>query len=137
MNISINNGPVWPVDPLFKPVCGFDEDGMPSSLSFSQDGLKVAIATSTLPDGAATEETLADFRTKSFGLNGGRYVTGTSAQTGSFVAIQALEDTVIASMTATNLSGTLTAIPLSAGTVIYGVITAFTLTSGKVIAYNA
>ncbi len=138
MHISLANGSTLPVDPKFNPICGFDQNGLPISLSFLSDSLKVAVSTATLPTGAATETTLADYRTKSFGLNGGKYVSGTSANTGeTWVAIQALEDTVIGSMTATNLTGTLSAIPLPAGTVIYGIITAFTLTSGKVIAYNA
>ena len=77
------------------------------------------------------------------GQNGGVYVTGTSATPGNFCAIQALEATVIASLTAAAyetdkvaLTGTLTAIPVPAGVTIYGYFTGFTLTSGKVIAYN-
>lgn len=77
------------------------------------------------------------------GQNGGIYVTGTGANTGEFCAIQALEATVIASLTSvayetdkSALTGTLTSIPVPAGVAIYGNFTAFTLTSGKVIAYN-
>ena len=77
------------------------------------------------------------------GQNGGVYVTGTSATPGEFCAIQALEATVIASLTSVAyetdkaaLTGTLTSIPLPAGVTIYGNFTTFTLTSGKVIAYN-
>ena len=94
-------------------------------------------ATAGDSNSVASEATLADFRDKSLGQNGAKYVTGTGANSGSWVAIQALEDTVISSLTATNWTGTLTSIPLPAGTVIYGAFTEFTLTSGKVVAYNA
>lgn len=77
------------------------------------------------------------------GQNGGIYVTGVGANTGTFCAIQALEATVIASLTAAAyetdkvaLTGTLTSIPVPAGVTIYGYFTGFTLASGKVIAYN-
>lgn len=70
------------------------------------------------------------------GLRGASYVTATSAQSGRWVAIDALEDTVFASITSSTLEGTLTNVPLKAGNAIAGRITAFTLTSGKVIAYN-
>jgi hypothetical protein len=138
MNITLESGSQLPVDPKFNPICGFNQAGQPISLSFTSDSLKVSVASAVLPTGAATEATLADHRAKSFGLNGSKYITGTAANTdGPWCAIQALEDTVIASMTATNVTGTLSAIPLPAGVAIYGNITAVTLTSGKIIAYKA
>jgi hypothetical protein len=70
------------------------------------------------------------------GLKGADYVTGTGANSGSWFRIVALADTVIASLTAANVGGTLTSIPLSDGNSIQGEFTAFTLTSGKVWAYR-
>lgn len=82
--------------------------------------------------------------TKVFNLKGeygGKYVTGTAANTRTdgkcWDAILAHEATVIASATSNNITGTLTSVPLAAGQVWYGKFTAFTLTSGKVTAYNA
>lgn len=117
MYLTLEDGRKLPVGAGVMPVCGFDGDGNPAS--------------------GATEATLDDQRKKAFGLNGGAYVANTTAQAGSFVAIMALEDAVIASMTAENITGALTNIPLPAGAVIYGTITVFTLASGKIIAYNA
>lgn len=69
---------------------------------------------------------------------GGKYITNTSTTTPVggfvFVAIQAIEDTVI-NTSASNISG-LTGATLLAGMTIYGRFTSITLTSGKVIAYN-
>jgi hypothetical protein len=79
---------------------------------------------------------------QSFGQNGFNVVTGTAAQTGNYSAITIVTDTVVASITATNiqLNGSVSATALSgvtlpAGTTIFGKITGFTLTSGSVIAY--
>jgi len=75
------------------------------------------------------------------GRLGSIYITNTSANstTGSdkWGVIQALSDTVIASLTSSTMTGTLTAIPLPAGAAIYGYFTSITLTSGKVVAYVA
>jgi len=72
----------------------------------------------------------------SIGTYGGQYITGTSESTPTqnrFVAIQAIEDTVISAVTGNiDVSG----IILFAGTIIYGRWTALTLTSGEVIAYE-
>ena len=65
-------------------------------------------------------------------INGADYVSGTTAQTGKWQALTALEATVIATLTAGDVGGTLTAIPLPAGATIFGTFTGFTLTSGKV-----
>lgn len=72
------------------------------------------------------------------GEKGGIYESGTSVVTGSFEAILALEATVIASATSTNITGdALTAVPLPAGCILYGAFSSVTLTSGKVILYHA
>lgn len=80
------------------------------------------------------------------GKLGGILIANTAVVTGRFGIIQALADTVIASMTSvapgliqTNLDtdGVVTAVPLAAGAVITGNITSIQLTSGTVLAYNA
>jgi len=65
MNINVENGPEWPVDPRFVPICGFDEGGRPVNLRVSAGGglaiqalvetpsSSVATATGTVPAGAA------------------------------------------------------------------------------------
>ena len=78
---------------------------------------------------------------RGLGLNGGEYINGTGAITGSFFAIQATEDTVLAAQSSniTNLNNICTGTDgttLSANTVLYGSFTSVTLTSGAVIAYN-
>lgn len=73
---------------------------------------------------------------QTFGQKGATVVTGTSATTGDFCAIQVLEDANFSAVTWPELTGTLTGIEIPAGTVIYGQITGFTLASGKVLAYN-
>lgn len=69
-------------------------------------------------------------------------ITNTAAQTGRFVKIMALEDSVIASMTSSaiteNGSSTISAINISASACIEGLeVTSITLTSGTVVAYEA
>ena len=71
----------------------------------------------------------------------GEYINDTAAHAGSFFAIQATEDTVLAAQSSniTNLDDICTgqdATTLSAGTVLYGNFSSITLTSGAVIAYN-
>ncbi|HWL51353.1 MAG TPA: hypothetical protein VNQ90_02900 [Chthoniobacteraceae bacterium] len=75
------------------------------------------------------------FHGQAFGAHGAKVVTDTNEATGPFYALTALDDSVVASATSSNVSGNLTDLPLPAGTTIYGTFTAFTLTSGKVIAY--
>jgi hypothetical protein len=70
------------------------------------------------------------------GENGGLYIADTSAHTGIWDAIQALEATV-ADLVSSNLSGTLTSVPIPAGVTIFGQFSSITLTSGTVIAYTA
>lgn len=68
---------------------------------------------------------------------GAEYISDTVAHTGRFGEIVALEDSVIASLTAQDWTGNaLTAIPLKATGEIEGVFTSITLTSGKVVAYR-
>ena len=78
---------------------------------------------------------------RGLGLNGGEYINGTGAITGSFFALQATEATVLAAQSSniTNLDDLCTgqdATSLAANTVLYGNFTSVTLTSGAVIAYN-
>ena len=78
---------------------------------------------------------------RGLGLNGGEYINGTDAVTGTFFAIQATEDTVLAAQASniTNLDDICTgqdATTLAAGMVLYGNFTSIDLTSGAVVAYN-
>jgi hypothetical protein len=71
--------------------------------------------------------------------SGGKIITGTTEVTGKFGAIQALSATVVAAATTVSpgkLVGTMAALPIPAGTTIFGNFTSITLTSGTVIAYN-
>lgn len=66
------------------------------------------------------------------------YIANTTTVEGRFVALLALEATVLASGTVCASSGsTLTSMPIPAGTTIYGYFTAVKLTSGKVLAYSS
>ena len=68
---------------------------------------------------------------------GAEFIDDTSAHTGRFGKIVALEDSVIASLTAQDYSGnTLAAIPFNASCELCGVFTSITLTSGTVVAYK-
>lgn len=78
---------------------------------------------------------LAALLERSFGMAGGVYLADTTPATGAYGAVTALEDAVVASMTAPDLGGTLTNVPIPAGVTIYGTINAITLASGKAIAY--
>lgn len=76
--------------------------------------------------------------TRQGGTYGATYESGTTAVTGNFGSITALENSVFSLLTASNWDGdATTSLPLPAGTTIYGKFTAFTLTSGKVVAYKA
>jgi hypothetical protein len=74
------------------------------------------------------------FRSQGLIGGGSKYVGNTSANNGTWFAIQALEDTVFSAVTS-DISGLPNNLSLSAGIIIYGNFTAFTLASGKVIAY--
>ena len=78
---------------------------------------------------------------RGLGLNGGTYINDTAVHTGTWFAIQATEDTVLAAQASniTNLDDICTgqdATTLAAGMVLYGNFTSIDLTSGAVIAYN-
>lgn len=76
---------------------------------------------------------------KAFGKGGENGVTvtaNTTAVTGSFTAIQVLEDATFSVFTETGAAGqAMTGFVIQAGTILFGRITAYTLTSGKVRAY--
>jgi len=68
---------------------------------------------------------------------GAEFIDDTSAHAGRFGKIFALEDSVIASLSAEDYTGnTLSAIPFKAGCEMEGVFTSITLTSGTVVAYK-
>ena len=65
------------------------------------------------------------------------YIDDTTAHTGRFGKIVALEDSVINTLSAEDYTGnTLSAVPLKASCEMYGVFTSITLTSGTVVAYR-
>jgi hypothetical protein len=70
------------------------------------------------------------------GDRGGIYITDTSAHTGDFDAITALEATVVAELVSNTITGTLTSVPIPSGATIYGRFSSIDLASGKVFAYN-
>jgi hypothetical protein len=68
---------------------------------------------------------------------GAEYIDDTATHAGRFGKVVALEDSVIATLVAEDITGnTLSAIPLKASCEICGVITSVTLTSGTVVAYK-
>lgn len=68
---------------------------------------------------------------------GAEYIDDTAAHTGRFGKIVANEDSVIATLVASDYTGnTLSAVPLKASCEMYGVFTSVTLTSGTVVAYR-
>jgi hypothetical protein len=73
----------------------------------------------------------------SMGHQGFTLVTGTSAQTSGYIAIQTITATVISSIAGTGITGTWSGTTIPAGITIVGKISSFTLTSGAVIAYFA
>ena len=78
---------------------------------------------------------------RGLGLNGGSYLNDTAVHTGTWFAIQATEDPVLAAQASnlTNLDDICLgqdATTLAANTVIYGAFTSIDLQSGAVIAYN-
>jgi len=142
-SIKLSDGGEIKVDPVsFRLMAGVDSSGDPAPLLLDGDGLlKVVTAGGSLADGAATEAkqtTQIDYAKRSLGENGWVRVNDTTPQSGgSWCAIVALADTVIASIAGTGITGDTTDIPLLAGMTLYGAITDFELTSGDVIAYNA
>ena len=89
--------------------------------------------------------TVAEAQNAGMGQAGAKFISDNAEHTGSFVAIQCLEDTVFATLTPadpTNGYGvgsyngnTMASETIPAGMVIYGRWTTIDLTSGLVIAY--
>ena len=70
------------------------------------------------------------------GRTGVTITTNTTAVTGSFTAVQVLEDATFSVFTETGSAGqAMTGFVVPAGVTLFGRITAYTLTSGKVRAY--
>jgi len=68
---------------------------------------------------------------------GAEFIDDTAAHAGRFAKVVALEDSVIATLVASDYTGnTLSAIPLKASCEMCGVFTSVTLTSGTVVAYK-
>jgi|TARA_R110000744_G_scaffold242241_3_gene359400 hypothetical protein len=76
--------------------------------------------------------------TLSFSQAGGEVIDDTAAHTGTFGAVQVINDAVIAAITMPNVTNSAgyTTITLTAGTVIYGDVSSITLTSGIVTAHQ-
>lgn len=68
-------------------------------------------------------------------LNGSDYYSDTNAHAGLWKEIYACEDSV-AALVSSDMSGTLSAVNLTAGTSIEGTFTSITLASGSVVAYR-
>ena len=67
-----------------------------------------------------------------------RYIKDTTAVEGRFVALLALEATVLNTATVCSSSpDSLASMPISAGTMVTGLFTTVKLTSGKVLAYSS
>ena len=83
---------------------------------------------------------LSEYR--GLGLNGGKFIKDTNTHTGTWFAIQVVEDAIIQTQSSniTDLDNACQpvsgGITLAANTVIYGHFTSIDLTSGAVIAYN-
>ena len=71
------------------------------------------------------------------GLGAVRYTTDTTAVTGvNYAQVMCLTETVFASFTRTDSTGSIVGITLGGGTLLIGPVTAYTLTSGAVAAYE-
>ena len=89
--------------------------------------------------------TVAEAQNAGMGQAGAKFISDNEEHTGSFVAIQCLEDTVFATLTPSDTTSgygvgsyngnTMASETIPAGTVIYGRWTTVDLTSGLVIAY--
>ena len=82
----------------------------------------------------------ADISQAQIGAFGGNFISDTNAHTPTegfvFMAIQVIEEAVIAAYLPAFDGNTFTAVTLAAGTVIFGRFTTVTLTSGSVLAYE-
>lgn len=69
--------------------------------------------------------------------SGAEYISDTAAHTGRFGCVKALEDSVIGTLVASDITGNnLTSVTLKQNCSIEGVITSVTLSSGSVVAYR-
>lgn len=67
-----------------------------------------------------------------------RYIASTNAVAGRFIALLALEDTVVNTATVCSSSpDSLASMPIPKGTMVTGLFTSVKLTSGKVLAYSS
>jgi len=89
--------------------------------------------------------TVAEAQNAGMGQAGAKFISDLAVHTGSFVAIQCIEDTVFNALTPADTNNgygvgsyngnTMASETIPAGTVIYGRWTTIDLTSGLVIAY--
>jgi len=89
--------------------------------------------------------TVVEAQNASMGQAGAKFISDTAVHTGTFIAIQCLEDTVFNALTPDDITNgygvgsyngnTMASETISAGTTIYGRWTTIDLTSGLVIAY--
>jgi len=89
--------------------------------------------------------TVAEAQNAGMGQAGAKFISDNAEHTGSFIAIQCLEDTVFATLTPSDTTNgygvgsyngnTMASETIPAGIVIYGRWTTVDLTSGLVIAY--
>ena len=83
--------------------------------------------------------TVAEAQNAALGQAGSVFIDDTAIHTGLFVAIAAIEDSVVDVSDCTNIANTMTDaadFTIPAGMTIYGSFEYFSLTSGKVIAYK-
>ena len=83
--------------------------------------------------------TVAEAQNASMGHAGSVFIDDTAQHTGLFVAITAIEDSVVDVSDCTNIANTMedaADFTIPAGLTIYGNFTYFSLVSGKVIAYK-
>ena len=83
--------------------------------------------------------TVAEAQNAALGQAGSVFIDDTAIHTGLFVAIAAIEDSVVDVSDCTNIANTMTDaadFTIPAGMTIYGSFEYFSLESGKVIAYK-
>ena len=83
--------------------------------------------------------TVAEAQNAGMGQAGSVFIDDTAQHTGDFVAITAIEDSVVDVSDCTNIANTMTDaadFTIPAGLTIYGRFEVFSLGSGKVIAYK-
>jgi hypothetical protein len=95
--------------------------------------------------GVDTVPGIPDFRVEmtnnidkqTFGQGGCVVATAGAIAAGDYCAIQCITDVELTALAAPKLTGTITGIPLPAGTVIFTEFTSGTVTSGTAIAYRS